>query len=228
MSSNPERVASNLRGGDAVPLDAGGRRFIFEHMKKISVWLSILMFTAALAGAQETATQQQLDKLSGQIQDVQDALRLQDQRIAALEKQLGDLRDKVNTPVSTPDYASNADLKRLAEQVHVLDRQRADDREVILAQLDKLSKAAANAVTPLPPPRHPATSKPEDAPASDVPAKGYYYEVKQGDNLGLIVKAYREQGVKVTKSQIIKANPKMNPDVLIPGKKIFIPDPNAK
>ncbi len=198
-------------------------------MKKISVWLSILICTAALAGAQETATQQQLDKLSGQIQDVQDALRLQDQRIAALEKQLGDLRDKVNTPAATPDYASNADLKRLAEQVQDLDRKRADDRDVILAQLDKLSKAAAAGVTPLPPPRHTAsTPKTESTPAADVPAKGYYYEVKQGDTLGLIVKAYREQGVKVKKSQIIEANPKMNPDVLIPGKKIFIPDPNAK
>ena len=105
-------------------------------MKKISVWLSILVFTAALAPAQESATQQQLDKLSGQIQDVQDALRLQDQRIAALEKQVGELRDKVNTPASTPDYASNADLKKLAEQVQEIDRKRADDREVILSQLE--------------------------------------------------------------------------------------------
>jgi LysM repeat protein len=34
--------------------------------------------------------------------------------------------------------------------------------------------------------------------------------------------------VKVTTAQIIAANPKMNPNVLIPGKKIFIPDPAAK
>ena len=52
--------------------------------------------------------------------------------------------------------------------------------------------------------------------------------MKEGDNLGLIIKAYRDQGVKVTASQIKKANPKMNPDVLIPGKKIFIPDASAK
>ena len=31
-----------------------------------------------------------------------------------------------------------------------------------------------------------------------------------------------------TKAQIIAANPKMNPNVLIPGKKIFIPDAAAK
>jgi len=195
-------------------------------MKKISVWLSILVLTGTLARAQDTATQQQLDKLSGQLQDVQDALRLQDQRIAALERQIGELRDKVNTPAPVNDYASNADLKKLAEQLQDVDRKRADDHEVILAQLEKLSKAVA--VAP-PPPRQPArTTKTEDTPPADVPQKGYYYEVKQGDNLGLIIKAYREQGVKVTKSQIIKANPKMNPDVLIPGKKIFIPDASAK
>jgi len=42
-------------------------------MKKISLWALILTFAVSLAQAQETATQQQLDKLSGQIQDILDA-----------------------------------------------------------------------------------------------------------------------------------------------------------
>jgi Tfp pilus assembly protein FimV len=67
-----------------------------------------------------------------------------------------------------------------------------------------------------------------DEPAAAGPQNGYEYLVKDGDNLGLIIKAFKEKGVKVTKSQIIAANPKMNPNVLIPGKKIFIPDANAK
>jgi hypothetical protein len=52
--------------------------------------------------------------------------------------------------------------------------------------------------------------------------------IQQGDNLGLIIKAYKEKGVKVSKRQIIAANPGINPDILIPGKKLFIPDPSAK
>src|ERR1022692_3916578 len=141
-------------------------------MKKISLWLLILVFTASLAPAQETATQQQLDKLSGQIQDAQEALALQDKRIAALEKEIGELRDKVNTPAVHEDYANREDLKRLAEQVQEIDRKRQDDRELILAQLEKLSKAAA--VTPLPPPHHAtSTTKTEETSPTDVPAKGY-------------------------------------------------------
>ena len=61
-----------------------------------------------------------------------------------------------------------------------------------------------------------------------MPTKGYEYEIKPGDTLHLIAKAYRDQGVKVTTTEIIAANPKMNPNVLIPGKKIFIPDASAK
>jgi LysM repeat protein len=61
-----------------------------------------------------------------------------------------------------------------------------------------------------------------------VPQKGYDYVVKPGDTLALIAQAYRDQGVKVTRAQIRAANPKINFDVLLPGKKIFIPDANAK
>ena len=38
----------------------------------------------------------------------------------------------------------------------------------------------------------------------------------------------RAKGVKVTTTQILAANPGLNPNSLIVGKKIFIPDPNAK
>ena len=65
-------------------------------------------------------------------------------------------------------------------------------------------------------------------------AKGLYrmegtdYVVKDGDTLGGIAKKYKSQGVKVTTTQILKANPGLNPNALYVGKKIFIPDPNAK
>ena len=69
---------------------------------------------------------------------------------------------------------------------------------------------------------------PDPSPAPPQNQNGYEYEVKPGDTLGLIIKAYRDKGVKVTLAQIKAANPKMNPEVLIPGHKIFIPDTSAK
>jgi hypothetical protein len=200
-------------------------------MKKISLWVLIFAFAISFAQAQETATQQQLDKIAGQIQDILDAQAQQNKRIDALEKEISDLRDKVNTPAPVGDYASRDDLKKLAEQVQEIDRKRQQDRDLILDQIKTLGNATTSTSTPN---RHSHTPKPNtDEPPStsttpQTPQKGYEYEVKQGDTLAVIIKAYRDQGVKVSLRQIKAANPNMNPDVLIPGKKIFIPDPNAK
>ena len=187
--------------------------------------------TAPLALAQESATQQQLDELRGQVQTMTETVDAQRKRIDALEKEIGDLRDKVNAPAPVADSASNSDLKKLAEQVQEIDRKRSDDREVILKQIDNLSKAVAN--TPVPSvPSHRTSSTPKapsdegSATTSATPMVGHEYKIQQGDTL--IVKAYKDKGVKVTKSQVIKANPGINPDVLIPGKVLFIPDPAAK
>lgn len=201
-------------------------------MKKnlISLGMILVVLAASPVRAQDAATQQQLDKLSGQIQDLLDAQAQQGKRIDALEREIADLRDKVNAPAPN-DYVSRDDLKKVVDEVNDIDKKRQDDRDVILEQIKKLGAIAAAPEQP----RHSSSSNisstPATGPGTDdtgTPQTGYYYPIKPGDTLGLIVKAYREQGVKVTKSQIIKANPKMNPNVLIPGKKIFIPDPSAK
>ena len=199
-------------------------------MKKISLWCLILLFTATLVSAQESATQQQIDKLGGQIQDILDAQAQQSKRIEALEKEISDLRDKVNTPAPQGDFAGREDLKKLAEQVQEIDQKRQDDRELILKQIADL--AHTTAVTSSPGSHHSCSSSKQSSDTSDthtsVPATQYEYVVKPGDNLGIILKAYRDKGVKVTLSQFKAANPKVNPDVLIPGKTIYIPDAAAK
>ncbi len=201
-------------------------------MKKMSLWLLILVFTASLARAQDAATQQQLDKLSGQIQDLLEAQAQQGKRIDALEREFGELRDKVNTPVVS-DSASRDDLKQLAQKVQEIDQKRLDDRELILKELEKLGKAAALApVTPTRKPRAAAETTAaggdNSTPPPGGPENGHYYQVKEGDRLSDIVKAYRAQGVKVTTPQVLKANPGLDPNKLYVGKKIFIPDPAAK
>jgi LysM repeat protein len=195
-------------------------------MKKISLWVLIGTFAVFTARAQDTATQQQLDKLSGQIQDLLDAQAQNGKRIDAVEHEISELRDKVNTP-QVNDSASRDDLRALATQVQEIDRKRQDDRDLILKQLEKLGKVAA---APLPSHKPASIAKPpvDDTSTPAVAQTGYDYVVKEGDTLSLIAKAYRDQGVKVTRAQIKAANPKVNFDVLIPGKKIFIPDPNAK
>ena len=202
-------------------------------MKKISLWVLILVFTASLAWAQDAATQQQLDKLSGQIQDMNELLESQRKHIDALEKEISDLRDKVNTPVAN-DYVSHDELKKIADQIGEVDKRRQADSDMIATQIANLAHTAA--VTPPPASRHPAstsTTSTGDGSGSgsdntSTPQNGYYYPIKPGDTLSLIIKAYRDKGVKVTSKQVLKANPGLDPNMLLVGKKIFIPDPSAK
>lgn len=195
-------------------------------MKKISLWVLIVVFTVSLASAQESATQQQLDKLSGQMQDLLEAQARDGKRLDAMAKEISELREKVNAP-KTEDNASREDLKNLAEKVQEIDKKRRDDRELIIKQIENLGKITAGAPvrnrTPTPTPKNS-----DDTTTPPVAQVGHYYVVQPGDSLGAIRKAYRDQGVKVTTAQLIAANPKMNPEVLIAGQKIFIPDANAK
>jgi LysM repeat protein len=197
-------------------------------MKKISLWLFIFVFTASLARAQDAATQQQLDELSGRIQNMLETQAAQGKRLDALEKQVSDLSDKLNQP-ATGDSANADDVKKLAAQIQEVDKKRQADNELILKQIEKLGKvsggSAGHKSSPAISPAAPADTP---TPSAAGPQKGYDYTIAAGDTVSAIAKAYRAQGVKVTSAQILAANPGLNPNSLIVGKKIFIPDPNAK
>ncbi len=198
-------------------------------MKKIAFWL--LAGTLATSGirAQDAATQQQIDKLSGQLQDIVEAEAAQGKRLDALAQEISEIRTKVNTPVIN-NSASVDDLQQLATKVKEIDRKRQEDRELILRKIEDLGRIAAT-----PPPVHHRPPAPPKEENSDTPPaaattqqNGYEYKVQEGDTLSAIAKAYKEKGVKVTTSQILKANPGLSPNSLYVGKTIFIPDPNAK
>jgi hypothetical protein len=198
-------------------------------MRTISVWICLLTLTIAFAPgarAQDAATQAQLDKLTGEIQDVQDSLNSQDKRISDLEKKISDLQGKLSTPAGN-DFASADDLKKLAEQVQEIDGKRQKDNQKILDILEKLSKGGG---FHRPPPSDPVSTTTDPGPSTQTPGasgqqNGYEYVIAPGNTLAAIVKAYRAQGVKVSVDDILKANPGLNANKLLVGKKIFIPAP---
>lgn len=51
--------------------------------------------------------------------------------------------------------------------------------------------------------------------------------MKKGDTLSTIVQAYRDNNIKVTMDQILKANPGLKPERMRVGQKIFIPAPQS-
>jgi len=192
-------------------------------MKRILIWFLILSFSVAAARAQDDATQQQINKLNGQVQDLLDAQAVQAKRITALEKEIGELRDKSSQPGAT-DTANADDLKKLADQVQEIDKKRQADRVLILKEIEKLGKVGGSSSGRKPTP----TATTNSATGGSNPGgkeNGYEYKVLAGDTLLIIAKAYRDQGIKVTSDQILKANPGLDPKNLKVGQKVFIPAP---
>src|SRR5260221_10705012 len=108
-------------------------------MKKILLLIVFVALAVHPGFGQDAGTQQQIDKLSGQIQDLLAAQEQQGKRLDALAKQISDLGDKVNTP-AVSDGATRDDLKSLATQVQEIDKKRQSDRDLILKEIEKLGK----------------------------------------------------------------------------------------
>ena len=193
-------------------------------MKRISFLLVTLALCIPPAlRAQDAATQERLDKLSGRIEDLTAAQETLKKQVNELAKELAGVREQSAKPNAS--YARLEDLNHLAEAIKEVDRKRMDDAEKIHTELLKLRK-----VLEMPPsqPKKSPVSVSKDTPVipdSTTPTKGFEYVIKSGDTLDAVALAYREKNVKVTVAQILKANPGLKAERLIVGKKIFIPAP---
>jgi LysM repeat protein len=205
-------------------------------MRTISCWLATLALIAAFAtraSAQESAVQQQLDQITGKLQDLSDAQASEGKRIDALEKKIADLGDKLNSPTGN-NFASTDDLKKLAEQVQEIDKKRQADNEQIIKAIEKLGKGGSARIDTS------ENRKPIDTTANTSGAdttstattggagaqqNGYNYVIQKDNTLSAIAKAYQAKGIKVTVKEILAANPNLNPNALYVGQKIFIPAP---
>ena len=194
-------------------------------MKRISFLLVTLALCSAPAvRAQDAATQERLDKLSGRIEDLTAAQEALKKQVNELTRELESVREQATKP--TGNYARPEDLNRLADAIKEVDRKRMDDAEKIHNELLRLRNKVLEQPPPMP--KQKPVPVPKDNPVSnkpETPEKGYEYVIKPGDRLSVIAQAYRDKNVKVTVSQILSANPGLKADQLIAGKKIFIPAP---
>jgi LysM repeat protein len=205
-------------------LELGGGASYCRRMKRISFLLVTLALCSPPAvRAQDAATEERLNKLSGRIEDLtaaQEALRKQ---ISELTRELEGVREQSGKPNAS--YASREDLNRLAEKVQEVDRKRMDDAEKIRTELLKLRKVLE---APLSQPKKTTVTAPKDTAVTTsptTPEKGFEYVIKSGDTLEAVAQAYKEKNIKVTVAQIQKANPGLKAERLRVGQKIFIPAP---
>jgi nucleoid-associated protein YgaU len=200
-------------------------------MKQLSFLPVIcLLSLAPLARGQDNATaaarQEEIDerfkRLSGQVDDILKSQADQLRRLGDLEDAVKNLRDQQSRPNAS--YASQEDLKRLADAIKEVDNNRLKDYEKIREEIGQLGKVLAEPPTSHPVPNRPSTHGNVDAGVKQ-DENGYWYVVKRGDFLSTIAKAFNEQGIKVTLDQIEKANPNVDSTRLRVGQKIFIPAP---
>ncbi len=186
------------------------------------VALSLCVPTALRA--QDAATEERLNKLSGQLENIIEAQRAQQKQIEALAREIESVREQANKP--TGNYATQDELREIAKALKEVERKRTEDAEKISAQLTKLGQKVS---APAPPPRKSGSQLASNAPANTEKAteKGYPYKVQQGDTLSVIVQAYREKNIKVTTDQILKANPGLKAEKLKVGQEIWIPAPQS-
>jgi LysM repeat protein len=187
-------------------------------MKRIAFFLvTALLAFPAVVPAQDAATEERLNKLSAQIDVLNEAKDALNKRIDDLQGQIRDLQGQVSKP--SGNYASADDLKQLADAIKEVDKKRQDDNERIVSELEKLGKTLTSGSSGR------RSSSTTVTPAVDLNAPHMEYVVQSGDTLAAIVKAYRDKGVKVTLSQVLAANPGLKPESMKVGQKIIIPAP---
>jgi len=205
-------------------LELGAGASYARRMKRISFLLVTLALCLSPAlRAQDAATEERLNKLSGRIDDLAAAQESLKKQIDVLAKELDSVREQSGKP--NAGYARQEDLNRLVEKVQEVDRKRLDDAEKTHTELLKLRNLLE---APLTPKKKTSVTAPKDTPVSTnppTPDKGFEYVIKSGDTLDAIVQAYKDQKVKVTVAEILKANPGLKAERLRVGQKIFIPAP---
>ncbi len=200
-------------------------------MKRIIIFLTIFAATTALPiRAQDVAAlDERVKQLRGHVDDLLEDKANQKKQIEALAKEIQGLREhQQNQPTTT--YASQEDLRKLAEKFQELDAKRKADRELILKEIEKLGKASAGGASSKPPksPKNQHNPNPPDNPSSGkLPQNAIEHTIAADDTLSTIAAAYsKEKGVKVTTEQIRKANPGIKDEhKLKVGQTVLVPLP---
>ena len=181
---------------------------------------------AAPIGAQARFYAEQFRRLRGEIDELKGAHALQQQQTDKLKTQVKSLTDenqKLNRRLAGK-FATAEEMEAMRAALKELDANRLQDRAIVqkaLADLGKLiQKVAQQKAAPV-------------EPAPRVVARDFKFnthKVETGEFLSNIIvaynRAYKEEGLgTVTQSQVLKANPGLNPNRLLVGQKIKIPLP---
>lgn len=192
-----------------------------KRILMVVVGLSLVVLPALRA--QDAAVEEKLNRLNGHVEDLLAAQKVQQERIAELAKELGKVQEQAAKPAA--GFASQEELRKLAEKLQEIDQKRVADNEKILREIEKLGRTGTGARTGKKTEKNATEAVEQPAATGGGAEKGFEHVIQSGDTLSTIALAYREKGVKITSDQILKANPGLKPNSLRVGQKIFIPVP---
>jgi len=209
----------------------------------VSTSLSAQEATRAAAIAEQQDAAERYQRLSAQIEDLLVANRDLQRKVGELENDLRKTRAELLAEVSKVEsraesgnskLVSQDQLKKVIESINDVDKKRADeDKKIVDAMKKSFEQVKSIASTPTLVPAAPSTPKENiNNAVPSGPTKGFEHTVAKGEYLTSIIKAYnealKEKGVtkKITQDMVMKANPDLNPNKMVIGQKIFIPDPS--
>ena len=181
--------------------------------------------------------QEEFRRLQGEVADLRDAKAADQRRIGELSRKIDQLQTALRESnekhtLKMGDAVTHEDLKKIVEQIVAVDKKRAEDRDVILEQFDKLAKVVANPGTKTRPLRK-ETEKQEDEKPAVIEGTFIEHKVKDGDMFSKILQdfnvALKDEGrPTVTTSDVKKVNPKLDLNRLRVGQTILLPVPDKK
>ncbi|MCB1125984.1 MAG: LysM peptidoglycan-binding domain-containing protein [Verrucomicrobiae bacterium] len=174
----------------------------------------------AEARALQEEFEQRYQRLSGMVEDLLAAQATMQKRLEALAGEVRGVRDVQGRRPA--DVVTSDELNRAIEGLRTaINKQREEDGRQVLDELKRINAAVAKLGD--------TSRRPAEPAAKPIPTTGYDYVVKERDTLIAIVQAYRDAGVKgLTVDLVLEANKGLKPERLIPGKTIFIPDPDKR
>lgn len=172
--------------------------------------------------------QARFNQLAGSIEDLRGANALQARKIEALTAENEKLRAMLTqiSVQSKRNFATQGDIREIQTRVEEVDKKRISDREKILAEFTKLLRKIAKIKIAAP------TQSPPTRPVQpqEKAIKTIEHTVANGEFLSGILAAYndlfrKEKKGRITMSEILKANPGLDPEKIFVGRKLYIPLP---
>lgn len=200
-----------------------------------------------VAGAQEDAaraanreaSEESYRRLNSAVEDLM-ASQLETRRqLDKITESLQRVSVEARSKPSDNTFVTREEFNKLKDIVRDIDAKRVADAEEIKQRIDELGKSlsasvkeaarrTAEASRAAPEPRpEPRSSSPPAAAGTAVPQDGVYYTVEKGNTLSAIVNAHNEQlkkqGLRTSLKLVLAANPKVKPENIYVGQKLFIP-----